>query len=89
MAPSSLVTVIADMVPPDAEAALFGSLFEVGMMILAGMERTEPKSLDRSVVLDLQAKLYLAIYASCKNCIPCSLACPIQRKILLYHCAVK
>ena len=55
MAPASLV-VIADMVS-NAGASLFGSLFDVDMMILAGMERTEPESLDESGALDFKAKL--------------------------------
>ena len=33
--------VIADMVLPDIGASLFGALLDVGMMTLAGTERTE------------------------------------------------
>lgn len=40
MSPTSRV-VIADMVLPDTGASLLGSLLDVGMMTLAGMERTE------------------------------------------------
>ena len=45
------------MVLPEAEAALFGSLFDVGMTILAEMDSTELRTLERSVILDLQDKI--------------------------------
>ena len=49
MAPPLPVSVVA-------EAALFGSLFDVGMTILAVMDRTEIKNLKRSVISDPPAK---------------------------------
>ena len=57
MAPSSLIIITADMVLSYADALLFGLLLDVGMMILARMERTEPKSLDRCGVVDLRGKI--------------------------------
>ena len=40
MSPTSRI-VIADMALPNAGASRFGALLDVGMMTLAGMERTE------------------------------------------------
>ena len=68
------------MVLPNAEALLFGSLFAVGVMVLAGMERTEPKKPRWSGVLDLKAKSELTVHAFCKNFIPWILSCQIRWK---------